>query len=1001
MQSLAAQEKAVFNFYLWEYQYRGYEIHPFPVALNHPYIPFTRNQRVFENGYDDGRVPSLLKRVFKKEVQDQPSNEPVLPISEPVERNSNLVVLIIQFPFGSEISPNRSLELLSSLSSTHFPVSFEIIGTGDNIRIQLTCNVYDELRVRSHLSIYFPDCHIKEGEQFNLPFDPDGSEIAVIDFGLEQEFMLPIQISDHFGIDPLTPLFALLESLPISACAIFQVIIKGVDSPLAHDIMYSVHNGKGDSFFEDFPEITNEARVKINSPLISCSVRLSVQGNNRTQTSLFAQEFITTIQEITRSEYNQLFPLSNEGYDYDQHVMNVFYRSSNRHGMILSVNELLSVFHYPNNTIVSPKLIDQSDKTKPVSPAFTHKRYLLGINHHDDLETEVSFDDEMRLRHTHILGVTGVGKSTLQVNLMLQDIKIGNGCALFDPHGDIVDDILLRIPEERKEDVILIDPSDTDFPIGFNLLHATTEAEKLVLSSDLVSAFRSHSTAWGDTMTSVLSNTIDTFLNSSTGGTLIELKRFLLDDQFRSSFLQNVDDASLKYYWSHEFGMVKKRISPLLTRIDTFLRPKIIRMMMAQKNGIDFRKAIEEKKILLFKLSLGLIGEENAYLLGSLFLSKLNQVALGRQSLEKDERHPYYIYLDECQHFMSPSIGMMLSGVRKYGIGLTLAHQDLSQIEHTTTLNSILSNPFTRICFRLGDNDAKSLASGFSYFDTDDLTSLNRGQTIVRIGSRENDFNVCTSPLSEDTNNTIKEYIITHTRNTYARPKEEIEKLINQQFETKPVKPEPISSTQEEKPISPLPTETIESASKESEVTQNTEVSEEAKNAIIQREERNKTLREHRKLQSEVKKLGQEYGFRSSIEKQIDYEKRIDVSLEREDINIACEISVTNTAKYEVSNITKCLDAQYDLVLVISDNEKHLSSISRLAQKSLSVQEFKQTLFISSSDLKTVLESCKIQEPPSTEVIKGFRVKTEFDSSNTNDANRFRKNIERILKKKR
>lgn len=339
----------------------------------------------------------------------------------------------------------------------------------------------------------------------------------------------------------------------------------------------------------------------------------------------------------------------------------------------------------------------------------------------------------------------------------------------------------MRIPEHRKDDVILIDPSDLDFPIGFNLLHATTEAEKIVLSSDLVSAFKHHATAWGDKMSAVLSQAINTFLESSRGGTLIELKRFLLEDAFRKQFLESVEDPSIHYYWEHEYYMVKKGIAPLLTRIDIFLRPKTMQYMLAQKQGIDFVKCISEKKIVLIKLSQGLIGEENSYLLGSLFLSKFNQVAHARQSLPKEQRHPYYIYLDEFQNFITPSISTILSSARKYGLGLILVHQELAQIGDTKILNSVISNAYTRICFRLGNNDAKKLESGFSYFEQDDLQGLNIGETIVCIGGNNNDFNMKTSKMSEindEISSGIKDYIIQNTRNNYAKPKAEIEELL-------------------------------------------------------------------------------------------------------------------------------------------------------------------------------------------------------------------------------
>jgi len=398
----------------------------------------------------------------------------------------------------------------------------------------------------------------------------------------------------------------------------------------------------------------------------------------------------------------------------------------------------------------------------------------------------------MRLRHTHIIGSTGVGKSTLIANMIIEDMNSGNGCALFDPHGDIVEDILLRIPEHRKKDVIVIDPSDNEYSIGFNLLSATTESEKIVLSSDLVSSFKRHATAWGDNMSAVLSNAINTFLESDKGGTLIELKRFLLEDAFRKEFLLSVEDPSIHYYWNNEYYMVKKGIAPLLTRIDTFLRPKLIRYMLVQNEGVDFAECIKKKKIVLLKLSQGLIGEENSFLLGSLFLSKFNQAAQGRQALAKSQRHPYYIYLDEFQNFITPSITSILSGARKYGLGLVLAHQELAQIDDSKVLNSVISNPYIRMCFRLGDSDAKRLESGFSGFEQSDLQSLEIGKAIMRVGSSNNDFNITTSLLSQVSSNSknIREYIIQNTRDNYSKPKSELNEIIISLLPQSPVKKE-------------------------------------------------------------------------------------------------------------------------------------------------------------------------------------------------------------------
>ena len=161
------------------------------------------------------------------------------------------------------------------------------------------------------------------------------------------------------------------------------------------------------------------------------------------------------------------------------------------------------------------------------------------------------------------------------------------------------------------------------------------------------------------------------------------------------------------------------------------------------------------------------------------FISKFNQVALSRQSISKEKRHPFYIYMDEFQNFITPSITSMLSGVRKYGVGLVLAHQELAQIEEQKVMNSVISNPFTWICFRLGDNDARKLETGFSFFEQNDLQSLGTGEVIMRVGSSTNDFSPTTPKLTENIDSEIKKFIVDNTRNKYTKNSSEIKELLD------------------------------------------------------------------------------------------------------------------------------------------------------------------------------------------------------------------------------
>src|SRR5262249_6373010 len=214
-----------------------------------------------------------------------------------------------------------------------------------------------------------------------------------------------------------------------------------------------------------------------------------------------------------------------------------------------------------------------------------------------------------------------------------------------------------------------------------------SELERTLLASDLVSVFRRLSTSWGDQMTSVLGNAVLAFLESDRGGTLADLRRFLIEPDFRREFLTTVRDREIVYYWQKEFSFLAGRPqAPLLTRLDTFLRPKTIRYIVAQKDSrLDLRRAMDEGGVVLARLSQGAIGEENAYLLGTLLVSKLQQLAMSRQEQRESERRNFYLYIDEFQNFITPSMASILSGARKYRLGLILAHQDLRQLSSEDT----------------------------------------------------------------------------------------------------------------------------------------------------------------------------------------------------------------------------------------------------------------------------------------------------------------------------
>lgn len=401
-------------------------------------------------------------------------------------------------------------------------------------------------------------------------------------------------------------------------------------------------------------------------------------------------------------------------------------------------------------------------------------------------------------------------------------------------------------------------------------------------------------------MNSVFANAISAFVYNKSIGTIGDLRKFLIEQSFRNTILATCTDPDIVYYWQKEYPLLKSSsIGSILTRLDSFLRPRSIRNMVCQKESIDFDSLMDTSKIILVKLSQGLVGEENSYLLGAFIVSKLQQTAMARQLQQAQERIPFYCYIDEFQHFVTPSMATILSGARKYGLGLVLAHQDMQQVSKVDSdiAASILANAGTRICFRLGDTDAKRMAEGLSAFNAEDLQSLGTGEAIVRVGTADNDFNVAVIPYRQTGNVTHKDHIVAHSRSIYSLP-------VAQQPQQSIVDPPPIVTPPVPKAPPPAPVVPIIDAPAK------------------------QTEREHRYLQTFIKKLAEERGYIADIEVPTkDGKGLVDVLLEKDGQSIAVEISVTTPASWELHNIKKCLAAGYHTVVVCTPHKTKVTLI--------------------------------------------------------------------------
>jgi hypothetical protein len=678
------------QFRQWEIRGRGWQVFDEPVSPEPPFVPFHGHYLPAAPPIDDGRRPtffsSLLETLSNKLSTEKPPAA-IEPDEEPEPISlirDSLIELQAALPANLDIARDSFDQLFRNLALCREPVAFELVGSHRRVCAQFAACEADISLVRKQVSAHFPDVQFRqqEGTLEKAWLSCTGDAAFAVEFGLEHEFMLPLATGK---LDPFVGIVAALSELQPGELGLFQVMFQPVQYPWAESIVNSVTHADGKPFFVNSPELAGAAENKVARPLYAAVVRIMGRTASRERLYEIARDLAGALRVFGSPQGNALIPLHNEEYPFEEHIEDVIARQSRRSGMILNSDELVNFVHLPSSAVRSSALLRDTGRTK-AAPAIVQQPpgVVIGDNEHNGETVPVFLTADQRVRHTHIIGSSGCGKSSLLLNLIRQDIENGDGVAVLDPHGDLIDQILTLIPVERIDDVVLVNPSDVEFPIGFNILQAHSEVEKNLLSSDLVSVFRRLSTSWGDQMDTVLQNAILVFLESSRGGTLADLRRFLLEPPFRSEFLQTVHDPELIYYWQKVFPQLGggKSIGSVLTRLQDFFSRKPLRNMVSQReNKLDFADIMDSGKIFLAKLSEGLCGAENSYLLGTLLVSKFQQLAMARQAQQVAVRRDFWLYVDEFDHFISPSMAEILKGARKYRIGLTLAHQELHQLQ--------------------------------------------------------------------------------------------------------------------------------------------------------------------------------------------------------------------------------------------------------------------------------------------------------------------------------
>lgn len=417
-----------------------------------------------------------------------------------------------------------------------------------------------------------------------------------------------------------------------------------------------------------------------------------------------------------------------------------------------------------------------------------------GETNHRNQRLRFGIKSKDRRQHYYIIGKSGTGKTALLNNLAVQDIVGGRGCCVVDPHGEFVEGLLSQVPRERIDDVVYINPADTAYHTGFNILEVEDPNEKHLIASGLMGIFtKIWANVWSSRMEYILNNCVLALLDTP-GSTLLGIPRLLVDKNYRQRIISNVKDPVVLTFWVNEYENWQDKfrseaIAPIQNKVGQFLSTAIVRNIVGQKKStINIFNMMNEGKIILLNVSKGRVGEDNSDLLGSMFITKIQLSAMERVKIPEDQRRDFYLYVDEFQNFATDSFADILSEARKYRLNLTMAHQYIGQLSiqgNTNVRDAVFGNVGTMVIFRVGAEDSvfleQELAPEFMAHDMVNLPNYKIYTRLMIDGVTSRPFSADTlPPLKVDVPVCTEAEIINASRKRYCRSREEVEREINE-----------------------------------------------------------------------------------------------------------------------------------------------------------------------------------------------------------------------------
>lgn len=677
------------------------------------------------------------------------------------ERQSlDSTLLQISVPRDNEVKIDTAEQLFASFASIKggsgmfsflkLPphLSFEIVGMPGDIRFYVnTPNKYRDF-VEKQINGAYPDAEIRVvdekdskegyilGNEYNI--FSDTGRVAFASLKLKDSNFKPIKVYKDFAVDPMSSITSVLAKMSPGEGAAIQILISGANSSWSKKGRKFISNTKKSEANPETAKYSVDAKEleavegKIGKPGFNTFIRIVVSSSTKEAAEAHLENIVSSFSQFSGA--NQL---TKESMRFKGGFITDFvyrYLPMRGVGSVLTSEELATIFHFPNKSVSTPHIFWLTSKRAPAPAQIPSEGLYLGKSVYRGLERPVYMADDDRRRHMYIIGKTGVGKSELLKQMIIQDINNGKGIGVIDPHGDLIEDILQLIPPQRAEDVILFDPSDTERPMGLNMIEAQTEEEKHYIVSSIVGLMYklydpNKTGIIGPRFEHAIRNAMLTVM-SEPGSTFIEVVRALTDASFVQELLPKVQDPIVRRYWTDQIAQTSdfhksETLDYIVSKFGRFVTNKMMRNIIGQSHSaFDFRKVMDEQKILLVNLSKGKIGEENASFLGLVLVPKLLVAAMSRQDMPQDQRKDFYLYVDEFQNFATPDFAQILSEARKYRLNLIVANQFIGQMDEEVK-NAIFGNVGTLASFRVGVTDANYLQHEFQpTFSEADLINI-------------------------------------------------------------------------------------------------------------------------------------------------------------------------------------------------------------------------------------------------------------------------------------